>query len=63
MNTEAEWHAVADELAIALQATILRNPNLTARDWDRAHAALGQYERVAGGPVRVPEAVLKAPEA
>jgi hypothetical protein len=61
-STEAEWKAVADELAFALQATILRNPNLAARDWERAHAALGEYEKVAGAPVRVPEAVLKAPE-
>jgi hypothetical protein len=36
---------VADELARALQATVLRNPNLIAKDWARARAALDRYER------------------
>jgi hypothetical protein len=47
-----DWRAVADALAGALETTILRNPSLTARDWDRAHAALGQYERASGVPSR-----------
>jgi len=41
---ETDWRAVADELAVALRATMLRNPNLTARGWDRASAALEQYD-------------------
>ena len=63
-STAADWRAVPHELAAALQTTILRNPNLTARDWDRAHAALGQYERVNGRPslVRDEELLLEAPE-
>jgi hypothetical protein len=44
-GTEAGWRTVADELASALRATILRNPTVTARDWDQAQAALGRYER------------------
>ena len=50
----ATWRAVADELADALQATMLRNPNLTAKDWSRAHAALQRYERSAGGQGSAP---------
>ena len=38
-----DWQAVADELAGALRTTMLRNPNLTTRDWDRASAALERY--------------------
>jgi hypothetical protein len=38
-----DWQAVADELAGALRTTMLRNPNLTARDWGRASAALERY--------------------
>ncbi|HKY77441.1 MAG TPA: hypothetical protein VJS45_14935 [Acidimicrobiia bacterium] len=38
-----DWRAVADELAGALRTTMLRNPTLTARDWDRASAALDRY--------------------
>jgi hypothetical protein len=39
-----DWQAVADELAGALRTTMLRNPSLAARDWDRASAALERYE-------------------
>jgi hypothetical protein len=39
-----DWEAVADELAGALRTTMLRNPSLAARDWDRASAALERYE-------------------
>ena len=39
-----DWQAVADELASALRTTMLRNPTLNARDWDRASAALERYE-------------------
>jgi hypothetical protein len=39
-----DWQAVADELAGALRTTMLRNPTLGARDWDRASAALERYE-------------------
>ena len=39
-----DWQAVADELAGALRTTMLRNPKLAARDWDRASAALERYE-------------------
>jgi hypothetical protein len=35
-----DWQAVADELAGSLRTTMLRNPTLAARDWDRASAAL-----------------------
>lgn len=42
--TGTNWRAVADELADALRQAILRNPTLTARAWDKAHAALGRYE-------------------
>jgi hypothetical protein len=46
--TSAEWQAVADELAGALRATMLRNPSLTARDWNLAKAALERYESAGG---------------
>jgi 2-keto-3-deoxy-6-phosphogluconate aldolase len=39
-----DWQAVADELAGALRTTMLRNPILAARDWDRASAALERYD-------------------
>ena len=48
-GSEAGWRSVADELASALRATILRNPAVTARDWAQAQAALGRYERAGGG--------------
>lgn len=44
VDIEARWRGVADELATALRATILRNPTVSARDWERAQAALGRYE-------------------
>jgi hypothetical protein len=47
-GSEAGWRSVADELASALRATILRNPGVTARDWDQAQTALGRYERAGG---------------
>gem|GEM_PF-4087815 len=55
-GSDAGWRSVADELASALRATILRNPAVTARDWDQAQAALGRYE-LAGGerPAALPE--------
>jgi hypothetical protein len=46
----ADWRAVANELASALRATMLRNPNLTSVDWGRASAALAQYDAAAGRP-------------
>ncbi len=39
-----DLQAVADELAGALRTTMLRNPSLAARDWDRASAALERYD-------------------
>jgi hypothetical protein len=48
--TEEDWRSVADELAGALQTTVLRNPNLNAQDWDRARAALDRYERAGSTP-------------
>jgi hypothetical protein len=47
-GSEAGWQSVADELASALRATILRNPTVTARDWAQAQAALARYERAGG---------------
>jgi hypothetical protein len=47
--TGTGWHDIADELADALQEAMLRNPSLTARAWDRAHAALGRYELAGRG--------------
>ncbi len=44
-GTEADWRGVADELATALRAMMLRNPTVTALDWNRAETALGRYER------------------
>jgi len=44
-GTEVGWRTVADELASALRAAILRNPTVTARDWELAQAALLRYER------------------
>ena len=46
-----DWQAVADELAGALRATMLRNPTLNTRDWARASAALERYEVAARGGV------------
>jgi hypothetical protein len=43
-----DWQAVADELAGALRTTMLRNPTLAARDWDRATTALERYDGAAG---------------
>jgi hypothetical protein len=56
------WRAVADELAGALQDTMLRNPKLTALEWGRAHAALQRYERSAGGKDSAPAEVPAVPE-
>jgi hypothetical protein len=42
-DSTIDWQAVADELAGALRTTMLRNPSLAARDWDRASAALERY--------------------
>jgi len=54
-----DWRALADELASALEETMLRNPNLTPRGWDRGHRALERYDRVSGatrsGSAGVPE--------
>jgi hypothetical protein len=43
-DDKVDWQAVADELAGSLRTTMLRNPRLAARDWDRASAALERYE-------------------
>jgi hypothetical protein len=43
-DSTVDWQAVAHELAGALRTTMLRNPNLAARDWDRASAALERYD-------------------
>lgn len=43
-DNSIDWQAVADELAGALRTTMLRNPVLAARDWDRASAALERYD-------------------
>jgi hypothetical protein len=43
-DTTIDWQAVADELAGALRTTMLRNPTLAARDWNRASAALERYD-------------------
>ncbi len=48
-DNTVDWQAVADELAGALRTTMLRNPNLAARDWDRAYAALARYAGATGG--------------
>ena len=45
-DSTIDWQAVADELAGALRTTMLRNPNLTSRDWGRASAALERYDGV-----------------
>ena len=58
-GTDAGWRRVADELASALRATILRNPTVTARDWEQAQAALGRYERAGG---ELPATLPGAPE-
>jgi len=55
-GSDAGWRSVADELASALRATILRNPTVSARDWAQAQAALGRYERAgAEGAAGSPE--------
>ncbi len=48
-DNTTDWQAVADELAGALRTTMLRNPSLAARDWDRASAALERYDGAACG--------------
>lgn len=54
--TVEDWRAVATELAAVLQIAVLRNPNVTARDWTRARAALERYEQVGGAqPMVAPE--------
>ena len=50
-DNAVDWQAVADELAGALRTTMLRNPSLPARDWDRASGALERYD-AASGPGR-----------
>lgn len=56
--TGADWQAVADELAGALRATIVRNPAVNSRDWDRARVALERYEHAGGAAGAVPAADL-----
>jgi hypothetical protein len=46
--TNGDWRAVADDLALVLRTTMVRNPNLTARDWGLAHAALERYDNAGG---------------
>ena len=57
---EVDWRAMADELASALEETMLRNPTLTPRGWERGHAALEHYDRASSamrsGSADVPEA-------
>jgi hypothetical protein len=50
--TEVDWRALAEELASALEETMLRNPNLTPRGWDRGHRALRSYATASGGSAR-----------
>ena len=53
---DASWQAIADELAAALRTTMLRNPTVSAQDWERAQAALGRYESAGGAvPAALPE--------
>ena len=47
-SAEVDWRALADELARALEETMLRNPNLTSRGWDRGHGALQRYDSASG---------------
>jgi hypothetical protein len=55
-NDETGWQAIADELAAALRTTMLRNPTVSALDWNRAQAALGRYENAGGvEPAELPE--------
>ncbi|HEU5448480.1 MAG TPA: hypothetical protein VFW57_05660 [Acidimicrobiia bacterium] len=55
-TTETAWRGVADQLASALRATILRNPTVSARDYSQAEAALGRYEQAGGQqPVELPD--------
>ncbi len=56
--TGSDWQAVADELAGALRVTILRNPGVNSRDWDRARVALERYENAGGAAGAVPAAEL-----
>ncbi len=56
--TGSDWKALADELASALRATILRNPTVTSYDWDRARTALERYETAGGQTGTVPAADL-----
>lgn len=48
-DSTTDWQAVAGELAGALRTTMLRNPILAARDWDRASAALERYDGATSG--------------
>ena len=50
VTTEESWRSVADDLAGALQTTVLRNPSLSAYDWARARAALDRYQQAGGAP-------------
>ena len=47
-SPEVDWRAVADELASALEETMLRNPSLTSRGWDRGRGALQRYDSASG---------------
>ena len=58
--TEPGWQAIADELAAALRTTMLRNPTVSALEWNRAQAALGRYESAGGA---VPAALPEQPDA
>ena len=57
-SPEPDWKALADELARALRATILRNPTVNSHDWDRARTALERYETAGGQTGTVPAAEL-----
>ena len=58
-DAAVRWQVVADDLAVALRSTMLRNPTLSARDWDQAQTALGRYERAGG---QVPASLPEQPE-
>ncbi len=60
VDNQTGWQAIADDLAAALRTTMLRNPTVSAVDWDRAQAALGRYENAGGA---VPAALPEQPDA
>ena len=59
--TGADWKALAERAGPRLRATILRNPTVTSRDWDRARTALERYETAGGQTGAVPAAEAPPP--